>query len=270
MPNLVDLPLELFGEVLDYAVQGSLDVKSLCACRLVSRHWNLTTSPRIYSKWIYHGEDHSFASLWRFLRTILSNVRIAKMVQTLDIRNWDFHAEGEKKLEVDLPQEDLTLVRGAIYDAGMQKLESDIIEALNRTDRRPLMALLLTRLPNLTTIYAHVPKSDLVLEEVLKQALKDQDNRPQRQALQNLKEACLLSDWHYPSVRESRDLYTLRLDYLWPVFLLPNIQKLSLFDFEPHNVAVRFGDAARVSSITHLTLVHTEAIALQLQMSRRF
>jgi hypothetical protein len=106
-------------------------------------------------------------------------------VRTLDIRNWYLHAQDhfEANLHTDLPREDLKLVRGAIHDAGMQELESDIIEELHKTDRRPLMALLLICLPNLTIIYAHVPESDVVLAEVLKQALKDQDNRPQRQAL---------------------------------------------------------------------------------------
>ncbi|KAF2174836.1 hypothetical protein K469DRAFT_685223 [Zopfia rhizophila CBS 207.26] len=257
MRNPANLPLEPFGDVLDYAVHGNLDVKSLCTFCLVGRQWYVTSIPRIYSKWTYNGEYRSFISLWKFSRTILSNFRVAEQVRTLDIRNWGFHPLGhsEVNLHTDLLQEDLKLIRGAIHNARIQELESDIMKALHRADRRPPMALLLTRLPNLTTICAHVPESDVVLAEVLKQALKDQDNRPQQQTLQNLKEASLPSEWHYPSTQDARDLYTLRLDYLWPLFRLPNIRKLSLFDFEPHGVAILFGDTAGASPITHLTLV---------------
>ena len=45
-------------------------------------------------------------------------------------------------------------------------------ELFTKTDRKSSTALLLTCLPNLNTILAHVPESDVVLSEVLKQALK--------------------------------------------------------------------------------------------------
>jgi len=50
MPDSVDLLLELFGEVLDYAVNSDLNIKSLYIFYLVGRRWYVTTSPRIYSK----------------------------------------------------------------------------------------------------------------------------------------------------------------------------------------------------------------------------
>jgi hypothetical protein len=170
MHNPADLPQELFDKILGYTGHDGLDLKSLCDFCLVDRQWYVTASVRIFSKWMYDGDKHSFLSLWNFLRTILGNTGIATLVRTLDIRNWGFHPGNisEANCHIELPQEDLEMVRRTIRKAGLHELERDIIDALHKTDRRPLMALLLTCLPNLTSMYAHVPESDEVLSAVLK------------------------------------------------------------------------------------------------------
>ena len=68
MSNPVNLPRELFNRILDYALDGVLDVKPLCDFCLVDRQWYATISLRIYSKWTYHGEEHSLCvALERFV-----------------------------------------------------------------------------------------------------------------------------------------------------------------------------------------------------------
>lgn len=168
MRNPVDLPAELFDKVVDYAAKSNDDVQSLCAFCLVDRQWYTTTSLRIYSKWTYDGDIYSFRSLWNFLRTVLHNSQVVGQVRTLDVRNWAFHTDPPPNEDVCLSQEDFDLVRDAVRKAGIQELESSIFEALRKADRRPLMALLLTSLPNLTTICAHVPEIDDFLAGVLK------------------------------------------------------------------------------------------------------
>lgn len=256
MPNPVDLPLELFNEVVDHTIDGRNDVKSLCDLSLVDYQWHAALNTRIYSTWLYDGYRCSISSLWKFLRTILCNRRIANEVRTLQIRNWSFgFVHGRNR--VFFSEDDFELVRNAIYKAGIQQLEWSFMEALRKTDPRPLMALLLTSLPNLTTLYAHLPETDIFLAEVLKRALEGQKDKSQNQSppLQNLREAHLASVWNYREDWRARDKYTLKLGHLWPVFQLPTIRKLSVFDFDPLGASIRFGNIAKASGITDLTIV---------------
>src|SRR5438034_10198064 len=118
MPNPAVLPQELFDSILDYAINSSLDIKSSCTLCLVDRCWYKTATLLLYSKWTYHGEDHSSLSLWRFLRTVISNASIAALVQTLHIRNWHCfslrHSETDR--HISLSQEELRVIRAAIHE----------------------------------------------------------------------------------------------------------------------------------------------------------
>lgn len=102
--------------------------------------------------------------------TVLSNAHLAALVRTLNIGNWGFYPSAALKRgqDLQLPPEELKLVSNAIHNGGIQHLEASIVrESLPRRDRRPLMALLLTCLPNLSTVYAHVPSCDPVLGTVI-------------------------------------------------------------------------------------------------------
>jgi hypothetical protein len=169
-----DLPQELLDKIIGDAADSSLDVKSLCNYSLVGRRWYLTGAIQIYSKWTYNGEEQSFVSFWRFLRTDMNSTRIAGLVQTLDIWNWEYQPQDITPVDhhTDLSHDDMDHTCSAIYSAGIEELMDDIIYGLSVADRTPLMALLLTHLPNVTTINAHVPESDFSLTEVLKHALK--------------------------------------------------------------------------------------------------
>lgn len=119
MRNPAHLPLELFNEVVRYAVDGRSDVKSLCNLSLVDHEWYAALSAQIYSRWLYDGDLHSTLSLWKFLRTILCSDRIASQVRTLHIRNWTFglvYGHGR----ILSSEGDFELVRDALSKAGIQ------------------------------------------------------------------------------------------------------------------------------------------------------
>ncbi|KAH8422652.1 uncharacterized protein LDX57_000406 [Aspergillus melleus] len=164
MPDPADLPNELFIMVLDLALQGESDFQRLCGLSFLNRCWHAVVLGRIYSKWTFNGARQPFMTLWKYLRTMRRNPNLAAMVGTLNIGNWGFfdHAYTPGR-DNALPWEEIELVKRAIHDAGIGHLESSILESLAKRDRRPLMALLLTSLPNLSTLFAHVPRSDPVL-----------------------------------------------------------------------------------------------------------
>jgi hypothetical protein len=83
-------------------------------------------------------------------------------------------------------EEDIAAVHDAIRMAGMLKLAPNIEKAILQNDRRPLMALLLTVLPNVISLHAYIPDKDPYLAEVLRLSLDHEEIKPQRKALQNL------------------------------------------------------------------------------------
>ncbi|KAF2174710.1 hypothetical protein K469DRAFT_771533 [Zopfia rhizophila CBS 207.26] len=257
MPEPSHLPVELFDRVIGYATEGRSEFRILCNFSLVSRKLYAALNARIYSRWLYDGEHHSISSLWKFLRSILCSRRIADRVHGLNIRNWTFGlVHGHSRLIFS--EDNLELVRNAIRTARLQRMETSIMEALRKTDPRPLMALLLANLRNLTTLYAHLPETDIFLAEVLRKAIEGRRDKSQNEypPLNSLREAHLTSAWNYRKDWRARDEYKLELHHLWPVFQLPNIQRLSVFDFESLGASNRFGNSFKTSTITDLTLVH--------------
>jgi hypothetical protein len=258
MLNPMDLPPELFNTVVDYAIDGEDDLQSFCNFCLVDRQWYATASHRLYFKWTYNGDAHSFTSLWKFLRTMLHSVQLAGYVRVLDIQDWGFHSDPRSGQGASFPQEDLTAIHDAVRKAGIQEMEPSIDEAIHNNDRGPFMALLLTLLPNLKSIYAHTHENDPYLTQVLRLSLDNRGNRFQQQAFQKLEEAQFMSEWHCPPsiIGQPRDNYALGLEYILPIFRLPNLRKLSVFDFKPEQASVHFDNCTGTSPVTHLTLVH--------------
>ncbi len=185
------------------------------------------------------------------------NTRIAEHVRVLDIGYWGMHSIFDSDDNARFPEEDLPILHGVIIEAGLQELKAQIDIFVQDYDRRPLMALLLAALPNLRSIKAHIPEKDPYLAKVLKLASIDQDNGSYWRAFQKLEKAEIMSEWHTPPGvynYEQFDNYLLNLDYLWPIFRLPNLQELSLYDFDPKDASVYFKDCAGTTSITHLTI----------------
>lgn len=258
---MANLPAELLYMVIDHASNRGSHVPTLCNFSLVSRQWYAAVHGRLYGRWSYDGEQHSISSLWQFLRSVLSNRRIADSVQELDIRNWTFGlVHGRRRFA--LSEDDIDLIRNAIRTAGLERIEASVLEALPKADPRPLMALLLANLRNLTTLYAQLANTDIFLTELLRKALESaRDQPPNDGPLHSLREAHLTASWNYVDRRLASwnrlDPHQLGLSHLWPVFQLPSIQKLSVFDLDLLGASTLFENSAKTSSITDLTLVCT-------------
>lgn len=128
--------------------------------------------------------------LWKFLRTIRQNPGLANLVCALHVGNWGFYLPPQYGhiFEMQLSgDDDLEIIRTAIREAGIDHLQDSIANSLAQGDRRPLMALLLTSLPNLEVMYAHIPRSDPVLAAVLEKILDRQDHGHTAATLQNLR-----------------------------------------------------------------------------------
>jgi hypothetical protein len=254
------LPFELLDMVMGHASDGMADVKTLCTFSLVSSRWYAALSGRIYSRWLHDGEHHSILSMWKFLRSVLTSRRIADGVHELDIRNWHLGLVY-KSGRLVLSDDDVDLFRDALRMAGLETIESSALEALQKADPRPLMALLLACLPNLATLHAHLPDEDMFFAAVLQKAIEGRQNQQAPNGiplLNRLREVHLASAWIY----RGRG-YQLRVKHLSHVFQLPNIQELSVFDLEPCEAFDRFGNSPGSSSITNLTLVHHRGSLLE-------
>ena len=266
MPDPASLPLEVFDKILDNLQLdipagpptiydcGDHDIKQLYTFSLVNRTWHKCSIPRLYSRWTYQGERHSFPQLWKFLRTVVINTEIAELVRTLDIRRWDLDPTRAGKVCCydDFSVEDVKSVSNALHLAGISTMEYTMLQALRENDRMPLVALLMTCLPRLTYLNVVVQDIDKYFAQVLNLASRHEDSdQYRRRAFQNLREA----SFRTPGKYESSD-YRLSAEDLRPMYHLPNIQKLSIFDIMSGGVADHPDGVARTSPITHLTLSH--------------
>jgi hypothetical protein len=145
-------------------------------------------------RWTYHSEKHSTRSLWRFLYSVIRNYQIASLVQSVDVRNWAFPSKDLRPdFQVDVAPEEVALVQQAFQAAGIDRIDNCTMTDLRQGNRNLFIALLFTRLPNLSRVSAHVPAYNAFLGKVLYRALVDYNNRPLIQAFQNLKELSVLS-----------------------------------------------------------------------------
>lgn len=270
MPDPADLPAELFGIVLSLALGDGADTQRLCGLTLLNRRWHTALLGRIYHEWTYNGARQPFLTLLKFVRTIRKDAGIAALVRTLNVGNWGFYPRavvGGPPHPIQLPPDEIEWMRIAIHETGLGELENDILESLSLRDRRPLMAILLASVPNVSTVYAHIPRSDPVLGTVLKRALREQHSGSLRQ----LKELYLFSEVPVlvernsgsecrmrassPDEQPDDRLAYFRLDYLWPVFYLPKVRNLLLYDLDPTKAAEYLGQHDAESHVENLYLV---------------
>ncbi|KAL3458681.1 hypothetical protein BJX64DRAFT_219060 [Aspergillus heterothallicus] len=279
MPNPADLPPEIFTLILSHALHEDVETQYLLSLSLLSRAWYTCLIPRIYSSWTYNGARQPFSTLYKFLLTILRDPQLAQEVTTLRIGNWGcFPGAAAPAPDLQLPNDDLELIRAAIRYAGIGHLQERIIESLERRDRRPLVALLLVSLPNLRSVWAHVPRKDPILGAVLKNVVDSRPNGSDDRsspALYRLSELHLCQEspvrppWVESDTEDEDGDYdeaysenwdSLRLDYLWPVFHHRPLHTLSLIDLETKKAAtwlpvLNKNCASKLCHIEHLHLV---------------
>jgi hypothetical protein len=177
--DLVDLPVEVLNDILDHAYgtdidpSDHLDKPRLVRLLLVSRKWYQVFLAHVYSSWSFNSACHTYRSLWCFLRTVLTRPHIADLVQTLNVGNWGHGTPFYLPHDTfEASRAERSIFSEAIRSAGIHHLEDEIQgnfppAALELVHHRPLMALLLVNLPNVSTMYAHIPDSDPYLKAVL-------------------------------------------------------------------------------------------------------
>ncbi|KAI4213419.1 MAG: hypothetical protein LQ351_003919 [Letrouitia transgressa] len=264
MPDPASLPLELLDKILDTVLRRiakvgihEYTIKYLYAFSLFNRTWHARITPRLYSHWTYRGGEHTILHLWKFLRTIVSNDRLASLVRSLDIQRWDLYPiyPGMVCRYDDFPAEDVRLVCKALHLADLAAMKRIMLQALNQNDRKPLiMALLMTYLPCLTKLNVAVQEIDECFTQVLILALHNKGNdQTKRRAFQNLREAS------FNPPRAESNCPILYDENLWPLYCLPNIRKLSISNLTSEGVEDHHPDnLARTSRITDLTLAYWE------------
>ncbi|KXG47041.1 uncharacterized protein PGRI_037870 [Penicillium griseofulvum] len=271
MPNPADLPLELFLEVLHFALpKYYTDPQRLCSLALLGRKWHAALLGRIYNEWTYNGARQSFMTLWKFVRTLRNNTSIAAIVTTLNIGNYGFYpravAGGPK---VQLPANE-RWIHSAIHDAGLGNLEDTVLQSLSRRDRRPLMVILLTSVPNLSALYGHVPQYDPLMATFVKSTLDSEATGNSVRPLGKVKELVLFfeipvvvnknddadNEVHEESSDEDYRNITSdpKIDYVWPVFYLPCLRTLSLFDIDPTDAEMFLGQHDAISHVETLVI----------------
>jgi hypothetical protein len=200
------LSVGLFVEVLSCLPR----IQDRLVLSLVSKSLYTKVIPHVYDHWEFHGYDHSFRSLFYFLRTIVLNPDVASRVQKLDIRDWDKKrsdraeyeeesddgdetdeeeeddderdeeaehekaARAEKKAKRSLVREEIVLQEVSeeerydqyipLFSEAVSELEIEqtskdwFYEWINNRDPDILLALLITRLPSLKTLYMTIPE----------------------------------------------------------------------------------------------------------------
>ncbi|KAL2846151.1 hypothetical protein BJY01DRAFT_263366 [Aspergillus pseudoustus] len=267
MPDPADLPIELFGQILDAALRlpaytdyqrscdfnVGTDVQQFSRLLTVSRSWHNPAAPRLYSRWTYNGARTSCRSLWRFLRTVLVRPRLSESVQALNIGKWGFYPDllqydlAAAEDNVQFTSEDIGLMRGALQSAlcgspNHEVLEAKIIdpEMLANRDCRPLVLLLLMVLPNLSTLYLHLPEVPLVTS-VLEEVLRCHTRGSPLPCLANLTQVQLLAEASPQgpdtpfSPQASHPVLT--LGDFWPFLWFPVLRTLALYNVDPSGAA---------------------------------
>lgn len=226
--HAIYFPPEIRDNIFGYATDDGRDARSLASCALVNKDWNSKARPLLYSRWIYHGEKHSYKSLWKFLRTVIRDDSIAALVQTVDARNWSQKAAHSAQSSFEIPYNELRLVREAVRTFVLRATTEILINGIKNGDRKPLMALLLTILPNLRTLSAHVPDHDLYLFAMSCSAsLESYTGRIAMLPYEKLQDLSLLSQGPLRRISTSH-----KFDLKWysTVFSFPQLRCLSLLD----------------------------------------
>ncbi|KAJ5783040.1 hypothetical protein N7457_004814 [Penicillium paradoxum] len=260
MPDPAGLPAELFCTILDVALHKS-NIQHLCSLALLNHRWHAALIGSIYDEWTYNGARQSFMTLLKFLRTVRHSARIAALIRTLNVGNWGVHPSAQSPIRLSLSETEW--IRLAIHDIGLGELEDSIFQSLSQQDRRPLMTMLLASVPRLATLYACVPRLDPILDVILKRILLGDASSP----LRELKELYLFAErlryvetdggsGYESSIDDTNILLPcFKLDYLWPVFYLPSIRTLLLYNLDPLKAAESLGQYNAEPGVENLYLV---------------
>jgi hypothetical protein len=217
------------------------------------------------------GHEHSILSMWQFLRTVLTNKRIANAVTEVDIRDWTLGLVYRRG-RLALGAEDFNLIRSAMRDLGYDerwdsfeiKLEMD---GLRKADPTPLVALILASLPNLVKLCAHLPREGSVfLRKVMGMGTgrRQDQGRAGTVPFSGLHELCVASPWTRQQKGRGNSAYNyvLHEGAMRKTLELPALRRLDAFDV--CLLGIEFlRDHPRSSPITDLTLVQHQHLPMR-------
>lgn len=245
MPDPADLPLELFDMIMDLSLDFS-DPYHISKLSQLNSRWYSRLLESVYRNWVYNGAKQPFKTLFCFVRTIRCEPRFARMVRKLNVGNWGYFpwavVNGPPDL-VPIEEKDKEWIRAAIQDTELGDEEA-ILTRLSRRDRRPLMAMLLASVPNISSLWAHVPLEDPFLALLMQRTLIQPALLGELRELHLFPEVPVLDEyntgWNDEPPRDTElDQYldeqtiSLNIEHLWPGFYLPKLQTLSLHDLQP-------------------------------------
>lgn len=243
MPGLFSLPPELLTVVLDDAL-ADCNLRNQCRLMHVNSQWHDIIQQRVYSKWTYEGVKQSFKSLWSFVLTVLRNPKLAARVTTLHIGNWGLNHYMTFGEYFDHQLHGWDIICEALHRVGAGSLVSRVYDDVSRGDRRPVMAVLLTALPNVTVVDAHIPPSDPVLVSTLEKILE-------KRMLPHLSEVRLQSE--VSTEIEGVDT-PLQIANVWPLMLLPSVRSVSILHLDPEGASALLANVTN-PKLQELTLV---------------
>ncbi len=300
MPDPSTLPLELFTEIKTLALQppppptatniwdrssdtkheydfnAGINISHLSQLTRINRQRHALLLPTLYARYTHNGARHSYKSLWRFVRTAISNPRVASLVRAVSIGNWGFypdviaHDKGVRGDNVQFSEGEVEMMRSAIRavfcstgdDERVDMLEARVLGpgSLVRRDTRPLVTVLLVCLSNVETVYLHLPAECSVLRCVLEELLRCQDGDGERPCLRHLVNLHLLAEVpvYGPEIDVSREWpqQAFRLDNVWPCIYFSRLRTLALYDLETAGIASLLAkNHDRVCQVENLSIV---------------
>ena len=259
-----DLPFEIFDQILDaivmhaalqypkypeypdgpgkpvYPYQDSTmlttfrrtnTAQQLHSTTLVSRKWHTCSVSKIYSHWHYDGLTQGLARLWKFYCTVRSNQGLARLVRSACVEHWDSWKLRDWR---NFSQDDKIMSDGIF---GSDRLVFEDVTPMRPfspssiTHFEPLMAVIMTYLPNLTRLIVIMGHGDPFLASLMRNsACAESGSHPRKVAFQLLKEGAFYKDERKtpPDYGHDANYSGPLLEDVWPAWYLPRIENLTI------------------------------------------
>ncbi|KAE8419899.1 hypothetical protein BDV36DRAFT_293791 [Aspergillus pseudocaelatus] len=171
MVQLQDLPIEVLSHCLSFIrwpyparalawnslhINDPSDItyrtrRSLMNISLVSRIFRDLAQPLLFRDFEDNNEDDNLRRLIRFLKAVIVRPQLGKYVQVVALHPIDYELLDDLK-EV-LPSQDINFFTRAVQELELGDQEQAWLSVTNRDDASILLALLLTKTPNLRLLY---------------------------------------------------------------------------------------------------------------------
>ncbi|PYH40164.1 uncharacterized protein BP01DRAFT_232160 [Aspergillus saccharolyticus JOP 1030-1] len=246
MPDPASLPLELFDEILLFAMNGSMSSNPMEILR-VSRAWHAVAIRHLYESYYFAPiteEPDESENLVQFLGAV-SKEKYGDLVRRLCI----------KLLGVDmLPKNVVAHLRESFklwaQQAGLPNWKVDLYEGSPKFDVPSLVPLILTRVRNLRIAYLRLEHDSYYFSHALHAAVDPRNSSPFRafQHLEKLQIGC------HPGRGTPLAKFDFRVEDVWPLFHLPALKILALDGLEARGAARLLQEKRGQSPIENLNI----------------